>query len=189
MDSERRGGWIQTFTGGRYWPLDPRPTDVCLEDIAHHLSMLCRFVGACTRFYSVAEHSVHVSRLMPPRLALRGLLHDAAEAYCNDIARPVKRDLVGYAEIEGLNEAVIFERFGLPGVGPEDQRALKAADNAMLVAEQHWVMAPCDHRWQPQEVPEHLLVRANDHLRRAAPGWGHGRAEWEFLQRFKELTG
>lgn len=69
---DRRGDWIQTFTGRRFWPLDPRPEDVCIEDIAHALSLKCRFGGHCTRFYSVAEHSVHVSNYVPAEFALWG---------------------------------------------------------------------------------------------------------------------
>lgn len=43
--------WIQTFTGRKVFPLHLRPDDVCIEDIAHHLSNLCRFTGATRSFY------------------------------------------------------------------------------------------------------------------------------------------
>ncbi len=88
--SERRGDWIATYTGKQFWPLDPRPEEVCIEDIAHALSNICRFTGHCRHFYSVAQHSLFVSRHLPDELKLAGLLHDAAEAYLADIARPVK---------------------------------------------------------------------------------------------------
>lgn len=61
--TERAGDWMQTFTGRQFWPMDPRPEDLDILDIAHALSLLCRFGGHCQRFYSVAEHSVHVSTL------------------------------------------------------------------------------------------------------------------------------
>jgi uncharacterized protein len=41
-----RGPWFQTFTGRAFFPLNPRPEDVVLEDIAHHLANICRFGGA-----------------------------------------------------------------------------------------------------------------------------------------------
>ena len=75
-----RGNWMQTFTGGRFYPSDPRYEDIHIEDIAHGLSMTCRFGGQCDHFYSVAEHSWHVAMLCPQRDRLAGLMHDASEA-------------------------------------------------------------------------------------------------------------
>jgi len=73
--------WIQTFTGRRFRPRNPAPDDFDIRDVAHALSLLCRFNGHCRVFYSVAEHSVRVSRICPPPAALWGLLHDLGEAY------------------------------------------------------------------------------------------------------------
>jgi hypothetical protein len=95
----RKGDWIQTFTGKQFWPLDPRPDEVYIEDIAHALGNICRFNGHCLRFYSVAEHCFHVSHKVVPGLALMGLLHDAAEAYVCDVVRPVKPYLKEYKKI------------------------------------------------------------------------------------------
>jgi uncharacterized protein len=89
--STRTGDWIQTYTGKQFWPLSPLPEDIVIEDIAHALSMQCRFGGHVRTFYSVAQHSVHVSLLVEPQYALWGLLHDAAEAYLVDLPRPIKK--------------------------------------------------------------------------------------------------
>lgn len=89
----RRGDWISTFTGRVFWPLDPRPEDVDIVDIAHALSHLCRWGGHTTAHWSVAQHSIMVSEIAPQELALAALLHDAAEAYIGDLMRPVKRNL------------------------------------------------------------------------------------------------
>ena len=113
--------WIQTFTGRQFWPLEPRADEIFIEDIAHHLSNLCRFTGACRSFYSVAQHSVLVSLCAPPgENPLWGLLHDASEAYLIDVARPVKRSaaLVGYRVAEARMMEVICECFGLPTTEP-----------------------------------------------------------------------
>src|SRR5690554_7094997 len=91
--------FIQTYTGRRFYPLDPNPADVCIEDIAHALSRITRFNAHINaEWYSVAEHSVHVSRIVPPEYALAGLLHDASEAYIADVSRPVKHTdmMAGY---------------------------------------------------------------------------------------------
>src|SRR5690606_5290032 len=80
----RLGDWMQTFTGRAVYPLDLRPDDIDIQDIAHALSMQCRYAGHTRQFYSVAEHSVHVARWCRqygPAAALEGLLHDATEAY------------------------------------------------------------------------------------------------------------
>src|SRR5687767_12883862 len=71
--------FIQTYSGRTVEPYDPDPAAICVLDIAHHLSMLCRFTGAVRQFYSIAQHSVLVSALCDPEDALAGLLHDAEE--------------------------------------------------------------------------------------------------------------
>lgn len=91
----RRGDWFQSIKGRKVWPLDPRPEDVDIEEIAQALSHICRFGGHVPGGpYSVAQHSVYVSRCVAetrPDLAILGLLHDAPEAYLGDIIRPIKR--------------------------------------------------------------------------------------------------
>jgi hypothetical protein len=100
--------------------LEPDPEDIDLLDIAQSLARLCRFNGHVRPFFSVAEHSVEVAKLMeflhPNDVAAFrwGLLHDAPEAFIGDIPRPVKRQLSGVKEMEeGLMKAVA-ECYGLP---------------------------------------------------------------------------
>lgn len=71
-------------------PFDLRIEEIDINDIAHHLSMICRWGGGTPGFYSVAEHSVRVAAKLPDKLKLWGLLHDAAEAYLGDHVRPMK---------------------------------------------------------------------------------------------------
>lgn len=73
----RKGDWILTFTGRRFYPLDPRPEDVCLEDIAHALSLICRYNGHSRFFYSVAEHFPEKIRPWPPEVAKNMFLERA----------------------------------------------------------------------------------------------------------------
>lgn len=111
----RNGDWIQTFTCQQMYPLDPREAEIDILDIAHALANLCRFNGHVKQFYSVAEHSCHVSDLLPQVWKLTGLLHDASEAYLCDLPRPIKRSpgfAEGYLRAERDLERVITKKFG-----------------------------------------------------------------------------
>jgi 5'-deoxynucleotidase YfbR-like HD superfamily hydrolase len=118
-EQERRGR-IRTFTGRYVNPLQLQPEDIEILDIAHHLSNICRYTGACPDHYSVAQHSVYVARRMWVKhvkweAGMAGLLHDAAEAYFNDIASPVKRDprMTWYCDLEHEATKMIFRVFGV----------------------------------------------------------------------------
>ena len=170
----RIGDWMCTFTGVQYYPADPRSTDVHLIDIAHALSMLCRYTGHCREFYSVAEHSVLVSQIVPREYALVGLLHDATEAYINDINRPLKRSLPDYNKIEDLNWLVIAERFGLPAVIPE---VVHSADMAVLKTEARALMPDAAHHWNLPGDAAKVSIRC----------WSPRDAEAVFTDRFFDL--
>jgi uncharacterized protein len=132
---DRVGNFMFTSSGKKYFPCDPRPEEVEIEVIAHHLAMQCRFNGATREFYSVAEHCVHASRLVPKEYALEALLHDAAEAYLGDIIRPLKyiREFGEfYLKAERLNEEAIAKKFGLTYPFPP---CVKRADEALVTQE------------------------------------------------------
>ena len=167
--------WIQTFTGRRFGVLHPDPDAVDIVDIAHSLSLLCRFNGHCSGFYSVAEHSVRVSKILPPALALSGLLHDAAEAYVSDLPRPVKRQLGAFSDMEDRVLAVIFTRFGLALPLHE---AVHHADDVLLATEKRDLMGDGAGSWGPLAEP------LADRILPLNPG----EAERAFLARFGALT-
>lgn len=144
----RRGDWLQTFSGRQFWPMDPRSSEVFIEDIAHALAMQCRFAGHCLRFYSVAEHSVLLTRYFSrvgasTTIQLWALLHDASEAYLVDVPRPVKPYLEGYRQAEASVMAAICEKFGLP---PRMPAEVHEADSAIIGNERD-NMAPCVAEW------------------------------------------
>lgn len=99
---------------------NPRPQDVRSLDIAHALSRIDRFGGHTSRRYSVAEHSVLVSKLVQPEHRLAALLHDAAEAYVGDMVAPLKAMLPEFSVIERRIHQVICERFGVSAEIPEE---------------------------------------------------------------------
>lgn len=140
--------WIQTVSGKRFWPLDPKAEDIHIADIAHALSLMCRFGGHCTQFYSVAEHSVRVARIISAlgrkELTLTALLHDAAEAYMADVLRPIKKHIVGLVEVEHKLEQVIADKFNLIYPFPD---CIKSADYIMLATEKRDLMHEPQEPW------------------------------------------
>lgn len=109
-----RGPWFLTASGRQFFLADPRPEDVCIEDIAHALSNICRFGGHCRIFYSVAQHAVLVSRLVAPKHAYLGLHHDDAEAYTGDMIRPLKKLLRDFRHVERAIEIAVGTALGVP---------------------------------------------------------------------------
>lgn len=146
---DRRGDWMQTYTGRPFWPLDPRPEEIDPLDIAHALSMICRYGGHVQRYYSVAEHCVLMSEAVAPEHALWALLHDATEAYMGDMVRPLKRSMPEYAAAEDRLMAVICDRFNLDYACPAE---VKQADNRILLDERAAVMGPPPLPWNQDEA-------------------------------------
>lgn len=137
---ERIGDWIETYTGKSFYPLDPRPQDICIEDIAHGLSLICRYNGQCKRLYTVAQHSLNCADVaahlgLTPRIQLLCLLHDAAEAYIADVSKPVKPYLAGYKDIERNIQAVIYRTFDIAPPDKTEADWVKHIDRCVMVAE------------------------------------------------------
>lgn len=130
-------GFIETYTGKRFFP--ETPTFVP-GDIAHALGMLCRYNGHCSRFYSVAEHSVMVSRMMRDMdlgNPLEGLLHDASEAYMTDVPAPFKRLLPDWQAFDARVELAMRAHFGL---APKKSEGCKRADWLALFVEEYFLL-------------------------------------------------
>ena len=172
----RIGDWLQTYSGRPFWPLDPRPEEIHIEDIAHSLAMRCRYGGHCTRFYSVAEHSVHVSRYVSPANALWGLLHDAPEAFSSDLPRPLKRSLPNWKPMEDRIMVAVCKRFGLVEMEPT---GVKYVDLAITSDERAVMMNPSDLPWGdlPDPLGVEIMFLNPEDAKRA------------FIARFEELTG
>lgn len=142
---------IETYTGTAFNVTAPTLDDISIVDIAHSLSLLCRFGGHTEHLYTVGQHSLNVMRVIEAagfdeRVQLKALLHDATEAYMIDLPRPIKVLMPEYKELENRVAAVIYERFGLSDVGHDE--LIKAADDAVLGYEAVHLM-PCEI-WNPQ---------------------------------------
>ncbi len=139
MERLHTGDTIRTFKGLYIDVFNPDPATIDIEDIAHALSQVCRFAGHTPKFYSVAQHCTECVTQMRLKLGnpskkilLTMLMHDAAEAYIGDMARPIKRRLPQYKQAELILEAVIGEKFGLDFPFPP---IIKTIDNLMLEIE------------------------------------------------------
>lgn len=169
--------FMVTFTGRRVNPTALRPEDIDIRDIAHALSNLCRFTGHCRHFYSVAQHCIYASIFVAPEFAMEALLHDAAEAYINDLSRPLKHhpEMRAYVEVERRAEAAIREHFKLrPSLPPE----VKEMDNMLVCDEARALME--DSAWtkgHPCAMPQGSRIVA----------WYPETVETSFLQRYEAL--
>lgn len=169
--------WIMLIGGGYFDLEDPELSEFDIHDIAHALSLICRYTGHCRQFYSVAQHSVLVSLTVPQEHARAGLLHDAAEAFIGDVSKPLKNLLPDYQSIEARVERTVFERFGLPAKLPP---CVEEADRILLRTEQRDLTAAGSHRWSRTAG---ILPLAE----RIVP-LGPLEAKREFLNRYFALT-
>jgi hypothetical protein len=169
---------VNTYKKGRLYLLDPRPEEIDIEDIAHQLSMINRFVGATQYPYNVAEHSCLVSQeVYGIQYRLEALLHDAHEAYTGDMVTPLKRQMgLSYMVLEDAIDIAIRNRFNLPTkISPE----VKRADGAVFLSEAARLMPGREWSYMPD-------VMASIHQPTCLY---HVAAEDNFLEYFNELGG
>lgn len=168
------GNWFQTYTGKAVYPMSLEVEDICIEDIAHSLSMQCRYNGHSRLFYSIAEHCILMTQKAPPEYALEVLLHDASEAYLTDVPSPIKPFLTNYRDIEKAAEEVIAKKFKLQYPFPQ---IVKDLDMSILNDEKDFFMGEGERDWNlkaPYLDVEFL-------------GLSCYQAKKKFLQLYKEL--
>jgi hypothetical protein len=147
--------------------LDPSEDEIFIEDIANSLAKQCRYNGNIQNHYSVAEHSVILSHMVK-EYQFEALLHDAAEAYISDIARPVQEALgydacQKYKDIESGLLHAIGKKYGFKTPIPISVLAM-------------------DDRLMREEMAEMDSENFD-----TIEFWSAVLAEYRFLQRFWEL--
>jgi hypothetical protein len=173
----RRGDWIITYTGKSIYPLDPKQDEICIEDIAHSLSLLNRFCGHTKFPYSVAQHSIECSYVVPEKYALEALLHDASEAYMADLPRPVKYSIPEYQNLEADLLYEIAKKFNI--IDTYRSPEVKDADYRMLVTEARQLCNGPSWWENPKYPLPYLSIEIEeDHWRDV---------ESTFLQRYYEI--
>jgi 5'-deoxynucleotidase YfbR-like HD superfamily hydrolase len=169
--------WISTYTGRHFNYAAPNLDSICLLDIAHSLSQINRFCGHTNWPYSVAQHSVGASYIVPQEFALEALMHDAHEAYVNDMMSPLKHILPDYKSIEARIEQLVRLKFGLPlKTSPE----VKHADLVMLATEKEALLHANSGDWPILEgvTPSNRIIVPMSHVE----------AKQQFIHRFHDLT-
>lgn len=175
------------LSSGRFLNLrDPDPRDITIEDVAHGLAMTCRFSGQCSRFYSVAEHSIRGSERMwelgyGEYYQLAFLLHDSAEGFVTDMPRPAKVLLPDYNELEERVLQTVLKSVGLedlPVHGPD----VKSVDNWMLAQEAYELMPSRGEFWS-------LGAEWDGTIKDFGRYWSHGMVEKLFVDKFYRLLG
>ena len=129
--------YITTYTGLHFYPTEPNPDGLRIEDIAHALSLLCRGNGHTKTFFSVGQHCLHCAREAQARgysrrVALACLLHDASEAYLSDVPRPFKQSMPQYRVLENRLLDVIYTKFLGALLTDEEEALVKQIDDDML---------------------------------------------------------
>lgn len=181
--------WIETFSGHPIDPLNPEPHRIHYTDIAHALSNQCRFSGHTVKFYSVAQHSVHVSEEVElmgasPEVQMLALFHDASEAYLVDMPTPIKRQMPEYRaaeeKLQTMIERTLFPTFGQKGVCKSDAHVIiKKADLVLLATEARDLMNdPQDWKTLQGLTPWISQIEA----------WSPEKSKFEFLTRFNILN-
>lgn len=177
----RIGPYIATATGGKFYPLDPRPSEVDIRHIARSQSMTCRYNGSVRRFYSTAEHATLIARSLVKehgkRVALAGLLHDSPETYTGfgDVVSPMKSEFPFIGEMEdNIYRKAIAPHFGL---SPAIPHVVHAADMRIRGNEVSNLVPMAWHEEYDNPLPVPLMY------------WSPAEAEREFLATYTALTG
>ncbi len=165
-EEERKGPWTRTVSGRVFWPLDPRPEEVFIEDVAHSLSHLCRFNGHPKYFYCVAEHAVRVSNLIeaqqrPVLEQFIALHHDDGEAYMGDVIAPLKLlpEMKWFRDAEDHLLLVVLQSYDVPGlqkllanlINPPLPARIHTADLRVLITEMRDLT-----NWDIHDLPERI---------------------------------
>jgi hypothetical protein len=184
MSKKNDEGWIQLFNGGFFYFDNPTPEMINILDIANALANCCRYTGHVAKFYSVAEHSVHMSYCVTgpyeKEMRMWALMHDATEAYIGDMNWPLKQKpyMRPYNKLEKKIMKIIAEKFELhEGFCPD---IIKELDRCICQDEREALLPPSDKSWG---------INPEDKLNIKIECWQPHYARQQFLDRFKELGG
>lgn len=202
LDAEGKP-WIQTYSGKPFPIGEPKGSDFSIVDIGHHLSRLNRYTGAIhTEFYTVAEHSVRVAYYLSELVkrefgkecsasdqlwAYRcGLMHDAHEAYLNDLNSPLKRHLTAAGELgyhnlaESYDRTLSFKYKLAQWHGKDGSDLIRDADLSLLDLERPKVMGPPPRPWRDLGISAKVVNPFPPTPTFDTWGWSPNHARYQF---------
>lgn len=166
---------LRTFTGKKFHIFNPKENEVYIKDIAHSLSMTCRFNGHSSVFYSVASHLIIGSKLIKNPFKKEFFGHDFSEAFTGDLISPIKRRSNEFCKMEKKVEKIIAKKynFSYPML-----KEVKEMDNLMFRMELCYLM-----NYKTKEIfpitKKDFIIMINK-----TPA----QVKVEFMERFNELT-
>ncbi len=172
MEDIRIGDYIETWNCVKFYPLDPRPEEIVLEDIAISLSRQCRYLGHIDYHYSIAQHCVLLHDYIEAPHKKQMLMHDGSEAYLCDIPRPIKPLLTNYKEIEYKLQTMIYQKYGIDIV---EHPRVSDLDRRIVLDEKKALKSKSDTVWNIPGGPLGIEVVQ----------WSQARAYDEFMSRAK----
>jgi hypothetical protein len=131
-------GWIKTASGLKFHIFHPSIKEVSLYDVAHSLSLLCRFNGHTPFLYTVGAHSIIGSYVCEPIFAKDFLMHDSTESFIGDMATPLKREMSEFKKVENNIYKTIAEKFKVSNPLPKE---IKEMDKLMFMMEWVYLMS------------------------------------------------
>jgi hypothetical protein len=205
MRSQMNSCIIPTWSGHRVDLFNPDPTTIDIVDIAHHLSIIPRYLGGTHIPLSVAEHSVKMLWVVKTmdgtkRDQRESLLHDGHEAFTGELARPIKHHplMSPFRDIEDKLDRCIRAKYGLPEVITP---LLKDLDRAFCKVEINksglfpfpkTLAGLADNGiQQTADTIYDILTQSREALERGFEarcwGWNSATAEWRFLQEWEKV--
>jgi len=176
-----KGPYINTYSGRSFHVLHPEPEDIDIIDIAHHLSLQCRSVGAVTRHYSVAQHSLFVWQLVSeqtddPIVQMQAHMYDSEEYVTGDWPTPVKCCIPGILTVAKNIKRAIGEKYGIDLI--DMPPIIKHMDNVAMATEKEQLYIPSDVIWHKMPEPD----------KRVIPEMSPQEAEKLFIDKSNELA-
>lgn len=186
---EANQGLTTTYLGREMDILRPWRNTYTIDEIAHHLSMVCRYNGSVRRFYSVAEHAYLCSHICDDDVEREALHHDDGEHIAQDIIRPIEHlaFMEPYRRIIDEIDLTIACQLGYRFPFPP---AVKVADDLASRIEKFWLKR---HGDCPKKVWPFRLI-ADGTGRQELPGgrwwgWSPAKAKRMYLRRHYQLFG
>lgn len=125
---------IRLYDGKLIDPFNPSIEDISPENIIHSLSIINRYHGNTHYPYSVAQHTIALSKHVPEHLVKAAIVHDWSEAWFNDLASPIKRECQDYKRAEARCCKFMLNSMG---ISDELHKELDHYDKAIYINERN----------------------------------------------------